>query len=234
MLGIVVALPVESRTLTRRYGHVGETLRLGPDIHVRIAGMGSGPAVAAAAELHRKGATSLLNWGCAAALSPEVTPGRLLMPASFILPDHTTVHCDPAWWRRLNQPLADLKPAVTPLASTRTILATPQTKRKLHQETGAMAADMESAFLAQWCQEHRIPFVAIRAVSDDANTAVPAVVQGACGRDGTIDLWQLLRQLLRHPGQTAALLRLGRQFQYARDTLVAAADRLLPMKFCLP
>ncbi len=233
MLGIVVALPVESRTLARRSVRVGQTLALGADIRLHVAGMGPERSVAAATSLRRQGIGALVNWGCAAALSPELSPGRLLLPRAFILPDRSEVPCDPDWWHRLADRLADLTPVTAPLAGSETVLATPASKRTLQQETGAQAADMESAFLAHWCLRQGIPFVAVRAVADDAGTALPPAVVAA-DRHGDLDPIRLLFQLLRHPGQIGPLWRLGRQFRRARDTLTAAAARLLPATFCRP
>ncbi len=234
MLGIVVALPAESRTLARRSARVGQTFALGTDIRLHVAGMGPERSVAAAATLRRQGIGALVNWGCAAALSPELSPGRLLLPRSCILPDRSEVPCDPVWWRRLTDRLADLAPATTPLAGSETILPTPTAKRAFHRETEAPAADMESAFLARWCLQQGIPFVAVRAVADDAGAAIPAAVLAAADPDGGIDPLKLLLQLLRHPGQIGPLLRLGRQFRLARDTLATAAARLLPETFLVP
>lgn len=234
MLGIVVALPVESRTLTRRSARVGQTFALGTDIRLHVAGMGPERSVAAAAALRRQGISALVNWGCAAALSPELPPGRLLLPRSFVLPDRSEVPCDSAWQHRLADRLADLAPVTAPVAGSETVLATPAAKRTLHRETGAPAADMESAFLARWCLRQEIPFVAVRAVADDAGAAIPAAVLDAADPDGGIEPLELLLQLLRHPGQIGSLWRLERQFRRARDTLTTAAARLLPETFLMP
>ncbi len=195
--------------------------------------MGPERSVAAAVALRCQGIDALLNWGCAAALSPGLSPGRLLLPRAFILPDRSEIPCDTIWWHRLTDRLADLAPVTTPLASSETVLASPAAKRTLRRETGAQAADMESAFLAHWCRDQGIPFVAVRAVADDAGTSIPAAVLAA-DRHGDIDPIRLLFQLLRHPGQIGPLWHLGRRFRLARDTLTTAAARLLPETFLVP
>src|SRR6187551_1606882 len=52
------------------------------------------------------------------------------------------------------------------------LVATPEAKRRLADRTGAEAVDMESAEVAAVCAEHGVPFLAVRAVSDDVETAL--------------------------------------------------------------
>ncbi|BCX89161.1 adenosylhomocysteine nucleosidase [Methylomarinovum tepidoasis] len=234
MLGIIVALPIEARTLTRSPVPLGRAIDLATGARLIVTGMGHERALEGATQLHRAGATALLNWGCAAALRPDVEAGRLLLPAEFVLPHGERTGADPAWHRRLACTLSDLAPDTGPLAGTATALVTGAAKHTLADRSRAAAADMESAFLAAWAAKQNLPFAAVRAVADTADTAIPAAATAATDACGRIDLRRLLAALLGQPGQIPTLLRLGRQFGAARRRLQQAAATLRPQHFCRP
>ncbi len=235
MLGIVVALPAECRSLTRQRVQIGQMCQLAPGILLQAAGVGSARALAAAETLLKVGACALLSWGCAAALAPGLATGTLLLPRSFVTPQGFEATADPSWWSRLSQVLADSLPLITaPLAGSASVLATPAQKQALYQTSGAAAADMESAFLARWAAERRLPFAALRAIADTAMTAIPASVLAAEDGQGGISLPRLLGRLLYCPGQLGELIALGRQFRAAHFCLKQAADLLSAHRFCLP
>lgn len=214
---------------------IGESLQLAPKILVQVTGVGSSRALAAAEVLFRTGARAILNWGCAAALTPGLAAGTLLLPRCFVIPEGSGATADPGWWSNLYQVLAGSLPiTTTPLASSRRILATPAHKQALHEATGATAADMESAFLARWTAERRLPFAALRAISDTATTTLPDPVLAADDGQGGISLPRLLGRLLHHPSQLRDLIDLGRQFHAAHTHLSQAADLLSAHRFCLP
>src|ERR1043166_3470483 len=80
MLGVVVALPWELKTLTRKTLQ-SETCSLIRDgICVGLSGIGPERAYAAAALLFSRGASALLSWGCAAALDDRLPPGAIVLP----------------------------------------------------------------------------------------------------------------------------------------------------------
>lgn len=238
MLGIVVALPDECRSLSREPAQVAESLQLVPEVLVRVAGVGPSRALAAAEFLYQAGACAVLSWGCAAALQPGLMPGTLLLPQSFLFrgrddPAGRPYIADPNWWSSLHRLLANLNPFTGPLAGSEQILTTPACKQALHLATGAFAADMESAFLARWAAERRLPFAALRAIADTATTVVPKAVLAADDGQGGISLPRLAYRMLRHPNQLKELIALSRQFHAAHTCLSQAAERLLPQCFGL-
>lgn len=213
---------------------VAESLQLAPGVLVRVAGVGPSRALKAAEFLYQAGARAVLSWGCAAALQPSLMPGTLLLPQNFLFQGSSRVAADPTWWSSLHRLLAHLKPFTGPLAGSEQILATPACKQALHLATGAFAADMESAFLARWAVERRLPFAALRAIADTATTVVPDAVLAADDGQGGISLPRLLNRLLRHPSELRELIALSRQFRAAHTCLSQAAERLLPQGFGLP
>ncbi len=185
--------------------------------------------------LHRDGARAILSWGCSAALTPGLRAGELLLPERFITVAGETITPHHNWWLSLLQCLGkNFRPATVPLAGTDRLLATPQDKRLLNESTGAAAADMETASLASWAQEHDVPFVAIRSVSDGVDTVLPKAIQVATDDQGDIDTLKLFHHILRHPGQIPDLIQLARQFRCAHRRLAHVARIIEPTMFCLP
>jgi adenosylhomocysteine nucleosidase len=84
------------------------------------------------------------------------------------------------------------------------------------------AVDMESAAVEAVCGENGVRFLAVRAVSDTADTALsPELVRVLSG--GNISVWKACAALVRKPALLGEFLRLG------RDTKIAArklADEL--------
>jgi adenosylhomocysteine nucleosidase len=103
------------------------------------------------------------------------------------------------------------------------LVADPSEKRRLAELHGADAVDMESAAVAEVCAERGMPFLAVRAVSDTADTALsPELVRLLSG--GNVSAWKAVRALVRRPRLLGEFRRL------ARDTRLAArklAEELL-------
>ena len=91
-------------------------------------------------------------------------------------------------------------------------------KQALKLQHGAAAVDMESAVIAAAAGEAKLPFVAVRAISDPSDQALPsAVAEGT--RDGNLNLGRLALDVVRRPGQIGNLVRLGLNTRKARGTL---------------
>lgn len=95
------------------------------------------------------------------------------------------------------------------------LVATPSDKARLRAETGADAADMESATVEAVCRERGVAFQAVRVVSDTADTALsPELVRLLAG--GSVSVTRAVAALLRRPALLGEFRRLG------RDTVAAA------------
>ena len=70
--GIVVALPQELDTLISKKLVKGQCVSLTKTMLLAYSGAGANNAEAAARLLITQGATRLISWGCAAALSPNL------------------------------------------------------------------------------------------------------------------------------------------------------------------
>ena len=82
--GIVVALPEELTTLTSKKIDKGRCFFITDKLLVAYSGAGHVNAKSAAELLVAKGATRLISWGCAAALSESLKPGDLILADELI------------------------------------------------------------------------------------------------------------------------------------------------------
>jgi len=218
MLGIVVSLPRELKSLTRQTIPVGDWRAITDSTLVALSGIGAERAYTAGAVLVSQGAKALLSWGCAAALDDRVCPGCLILPERIIGANGEIHRVDTKWHQRLYQALEAKHPVRTDtLVESDAIMKTSAQKRALAKRTQAAATDMESAAQARLAKEHGLPFMAIRAIVDTASTDIPENVLKALDPEGNINLWKLLTGTM--PADWIKIVRLGLQFNAAQRTL---------------
>jgi adenosylhomocysteine nucleosidase len=220
MLGVVVALPWELKSLTRQAIPVGTCKAIRDNTWVALSGIGAEHAYAAGALLASQGATALLSWGCAAALDDRLKAGSVLLPECIIGATGEGHAVTADWHRRLYQTLSARYPVSTDaLVESVVIVKTSAEKRALARRTPATATDMESAAQARLAQERRLPFAVVRAVVDTASTDIPQNVMQSLGPEGDISVWKFLGKVLLCPADWSAMVKLGMQFNAARKTL---------------
>ena len=218
MLGIVVSLPRELKSLTRQTIPVGAWKAITDNTLVALSGIGAERAHTAGAVLVSQGAKALLSWGCAAALDDRVSAGCLILPERIIGTNGEIHRVNTEWHRRLYQTLESKHPVRTDtLVETDAIMKTPAEKRALAERTQAAATDMESAAQARLAKEHGLPFIAVRAIVDTSSTDIPENVLKALDPEGNVNLWKLLTGTM--PKDWIKIVRLGIQFNAAQRTL---------------
>ncbi len=225
VVGVICALRSEARHLGRTLvGQAGlESL---PDgTLLAVTGTGLAAAAAGAERLLAAGATSFVSWGMAGGLDPQLRAGHLLLPAEIVNPDGQVLASDARWRAQLAASLSALRPLTSGrLVSVRAAVPTAAAKAVLWR-AGALAVDMESSAVAALCERHGLPFIAIRAIIDDAATELPGALATATRADGGVAVWPVLTTLLRAPLQLGALLHLARAYAAANRTLAAVARR---------
>jgi hypothetical protein len=164
---------------------------------------------------------------------PGIEPGALVLPATLVAVDGTNHATDAQRRQTLAGLLArSLTVESGALAEAPQVLADPAAKRSLHERTGAVACDMESAAIAAVAAAHGLPFVAIRAIVDDAGMALPPVARAAMDSDGRLQPLRLTTALAGRPGAVHAQLRslknLAVAYRAARMALGEAAEWLAP------
>jgi adenosylhomocysteine nucleosidase len=218
MLGIVVSLSRELKSLTRQTIPVGDWRAITDNTLVTLSGIGAERAYAAAALLVSQGATALLSWGCAAALDDRVSPGCLILPERIIGANGEIHRVSTEWHRRLYQALESKHPVRTEaLVESDVVVKTSAEKRALAKRTQAAATDMESAAQARLAKDYGLPFIAIRAIIDTPSTDIPENVLEALDPEGNINLWKLLSSTV--PADWIKIVQLGIQFNAAQRTL---------------
>lgn len=109
--------------------------------------------------------------------------------------------------------------------TSESLLCTPEEKAKLAPR--AQAADMESYVILEAAAAHRIPAVAIRAVSDAHDQSLPYDFSRALDPLGNLSLLRLLGHIARRPHKLPELVRLGRSSNAAAAALADFLDDFL-------
>lgn len=215
-IGVIAALPIEARAFGTRIPR-GGTADLGGNIVISVCGVGAGHARRAAERLLARPLAGLVSWGTAGALSARLPPGACLLPTTVLARD-AAYETHAGWRERIAERLS-CEVHDEPLYSGGEIATAIAEKARLHEETGAIAVDVESGAIAELAARAHMPFLCARAVLDTADTALPALVTEGLGRAGYPELQLIVRSLMRGPAQLRSLPRLARQLRAARQTL---------------
>lgn len=226
-IGIIAALPIEARILSKKKLAIGETIILPNQSLLQVAGMGAECARQAAQHLISRGASALISWGTAAGLAPGLRPGQLLLPDKIIAKNHAMYPVTQFWRDRLQQALSTrLTVANGQLLQVDKILTAVADKQYLFAQYQAAAADMESAAIAAAAQQADLPFLVIRSIIDTADFTFPAWLQASLDCRGVIKPYSLIKKICRHPKRLLTLLQLARDFSAAQHALGIAAEYL--------
>jgi adenosylhomocysteine nucleosidase len=173
----------------------------------------------------RRGCRSVVSFGVAGGLSPNLRPGDWIIASSIVDAEkrHKT---DEEWSRRLRSAVPGARFA--PVAGTDVPISHPSAKREWHARTGAVAVDMESHVVARMAAEQGLPFAAVRVVVDPAHRAVPEAALAGMRSDGATDAPAVLRALVAAPSQTLGLMRVAMDACLARWALQRGRRMLGP------
>ncbi len=223
ILGVVAALPAEAACFRRAQAGTGP--RLQEAVQVRVSGIGWTRAARAASALLDQGATALVSWGFAGALSTALAPGVLVLAERVYDIAGCWYAADAAWLERLHEVAAPALTVTTgALLTTTAIIRDSREKERLQRTFGAVAVDMESAAICAVARERHVPFIAVRSISDRADQNLPAAALNAVDETGRIRLAQALAGALGHPREFPMLLQLAATTGRARRTLRSLAQ----------
>ena len=99
-------------------------------------------------------------------------------------------------------------------------------KKKLREETGADAIEMESETIHAVCRERGIPCATIRAISDTAEEDLPLDFNRLSKPDQSLDYAKLFLALAKSPGKIGALMELQKKTRFAADQLAAILAKI--------
>ncbi len=198
-LGIIGAMDIEIETIRSRMQNTRVTtctgmefcegLLMGVDSVVVKCGVGKVNAALCAQTLCTLfGVTHLINTGIAGALSPELSICDLVISSSAVYHDFdcrafgypmgnvpglpVTFPADPALVRCLQDAAARVEAGrafVGTVASGDQFVCTQEQKDRIAAVTGAFCTEMEGAAIAHAAYRNSVPFVIIRAISDNAD-----------------------------------------------------------------
>jgi hopanoid-associated phosphorylase len=196
----------------------------GLGVPVVCGGDGKNLAVALARAM-AAGCGGLISFGVAGGLAPALKPGSCIIGSS-ILDGDTHRPTDARWAQRLMR----IIPSATlgSIAGVHEPLAHASEKRSLHQETGAIAVDMESHVVARAAEQHGVPLAAIRVIVDPVERTIPRSALAGSRADGTIDPLAVMVSLMRNPRDLLGLIRMSFDARAARATLVRGSALLGP------
>jgi hypothetical protein len=155
----------------------------------------------------------ILSCGIAGALAPSLRTGDVVIDG------------DPAVLAALQRALPQA--VAGRVFGSDAIIATATAKLALAAREGAIAADMETHIVQRVAQMQRLPFGAIRVISDGAADDLPPAALVGMRPDGGMALGAVLASLARRPGQLPALMRTGRQAGQAFRVLGEALDAVV-------
>ncbi len=238
MIALTFALPDESRTfvagltnpvlLGRDDGLLPVVTGLchGERVIVIHTGVGEAPAYRARlARLLTDGGDAggkpilLVSGGYAGGLQSGITVGDLILGKNV---------SDPGWLAKAREMLVSWKPLTGRLITRSATAETTGAKRALGVATGAIAVDMETAWVAAVCAEAGVPMLSLRVISDAVNQSFP--VPGNILFDArrqrpryiAMPLW-----LLFHPARIVPFIRFVRGLTPARTRLAGAMRTLV-------
>jgi adenosylhomocysteine nucleosidase len=106
------------------------------------------------------------------------------------------------------------------------IATTADEKKKLRDETGADAVEMESEAIQSICREPVIPCATIRVISDAAGEDLPLDFNALAKPDSNLDYGKLFWAIAKSPGKIGALMKLRRQTIFAAEQLAATLAKI--------
>lgn len=236
-LAVTFALPDESRAFTRRLRHAriaGQTGHLplvlgecgGRRVAVIHTGVGDSAACRQRLTYALNGADGalgrpalLIGSGYAGAVQARAEVGDLILGENF---------SDPEVAADATRLLAAWRWHQGPLRTQPQVAETIAAKAALAASTGALAVDMETAWIAAACAQAGVPMLSLRVISDAAGQAFPApghILFDAIRqrpRYVALPLWLLL-----HPGRIRPFARFVGGLAPAQENLARALEHLL-------
>jgi len=108
------------------------------------------------------------------------------------------------------------------------VVATPEKRDAYARTTNSQVADMETKAVAEIVRERQVPFMAVRAISDDYQQVLPtgALAAGFDARKGQATPLRLLGYLATQPGEIAPLQKFIAGLSAARKNLTKFLQQL--------
>ena len=206
---------------------------------VFVAGPAAPFAEKIVAQAVEQGAKGIVSFGVCGGLDPSFKAGQVILPDQILTrgekptlypnAEIKTPWCD-AILPVIKQ---DYFVSCAPLISVDQPITTVEGKRKLHEQTGACAVDMESGVLAALAKAHGLPFIAVRVVGDVADQSIPPAFDKVLKPNGQLSVFGLIKGLVTKWPGIDVIKKLAKNDGEARANLLGLTRLVLP-DFKLP
>ena len=195
---------------------------------VGVVGIGHGAGGEALGLLNAAPCRLLVSLGYAGALDPHLHPGDLVVGNAYLHGARPAAPGSPIATRAamlLRQSgLSVLEGAILTVDEP---LLTPQAKRRAHNGSGALVADMEGRWIADAAASVDVPLIGIRAVLDEARFPLPSFV-ATIAADESRREWTHAIRALSSPSAARSFLPLALKSRGASRALETAAQSIIP------
>lgn len=194
---------------------------------VVIAATGDGAAKAGekAAELcERTRPLAVVGAGIAGALSPGLQAGAIVAASRV---RDLAADAPPPDAGLLSRAIAAGARAATLLTVPGPITAVDEKRRLAASFEGPCAVDMESAAWARVAASRGVPYIVVRAISDQADENLPDYLAACVGEDGAIHRGAVVARALARPSRIPELVRLRRRTLDCAGKLSLFLERFL-------
>lgn len=190
---------------------------------VAVAGGGDETGLTKKLEALHGDITGVISIGLGGGLSPHLKAGDVVI-GERVLSGADIFRCDNLWRVTLAAKFPTAHQG--PIAASDVVLDDADAKAKLHQRSGALAVDMESAVAARFAAARNLKLAVLRVISDDARHTLPPAALVAMMPDGGISLSRVLWSVVKNPLQIPALIRTGRTSEKAFAELLRCRNLL--------
>jgi len=187
-------------------------------IRIGVSGANAARAEEIAREFCNDGASAIISVGVSGGLDPALKSGDLIIGETIIADDGSIYGAD----NYLLSVIREDAPAGAKFSSlfgADEIVDSAMKKSALFHNHGCAAVDMESHGAARAAARAGAPFIAIRAIADPADRALPQAALEAVAPDGSTRVFKTLGAALRDPKQFPELIKLGGDSAAATKTL---------------
>jgi hopanoid-associated phosphorylase len=193
--------------------------------------IGSGDAALLVARLQEvgEGIKAVVSFGIAGALAPLLKTGELVV-AESVVTENERFACDEAWSAVLRAKLPRARRAS--IAGSDFIAPHLHAKKALFAATGGHAVDMESHIAARFAKARGLPFVALRAIADGPERALPPAALEPLKPNGKPRLVAIIKSLANDPLQLGELIQAGGEAESAFRALLRCRHVLGPGLGC--
>ena len=215
---IIAALDRELHPLVKSWSSITDQERTFHESSYAVAicgGIGAESARRAAeAVIAKYSPHFLISAGVAGSLVADLKVGTIIFPATVIDSQDASRHQTAIQ----AAPIGKTAVGCTILISYPEV-ATAAQKQQLAKSYAAHAVDMEAAAIARAAQKHNLPFIAVKAISDDLNFEIPEMSRFI--RAGQFDTTGFVFHIVIRPWLWLRVFRLARNTKIASENLCA-------------